>query len=199
LLGDSVKDLRRARLKAIQKAWNSWDVVGSKVRQTRWALVQLFARLAYQSQEDPSIDHAEISRVVTWLTAQPIPSKHSIKDFLTDEELNEVVNCCLKDIEQGLLYTQNVPDLLRASTLEGAEGSAALVVNWGAALMVLLMTFTGLRPQSVKRLQVNDWMRLFPKVSAVAWQHDKKHESNIVTIPLLLSRFWPVRRDWLLF
>jgi hypothetical protein len=54
--------------------------------------------------------------------------------------------------------------------------------------MVLLMTFTGLRPQSVKRLKVNEWMQLFPKVNVLAWRHDKKGEANIVAIPALLAR-----------
>lgn len=188
LLGAAVPDLRTAQLKAIQAAWNSCDIGGSQLRQTRWALARLFTCLSHEAQEDTSIDHAEVSRIITWLAAQTIPSKRSAKDFLTEEELNTVINCCLKDIEEGIVYTQGKPHLLRASTLEGNEESAVPVVNWAIALIVLLMTLTGLRPQSVKRLKISDWMQLFPHVTAVAWQHDKKKESNIVAIPLLLAR-----------
>jgi integrase len=189
LLGEAVPDLRTAKLEAVQRSWNSFVANDSKLRQTRWALVQLFSHLRYLEPNNTSGEHSEASRIILWLGSQAVvKTGRAEKDFLNEEELNTLVSCCLEDIEAGMLFLKSTPSLLDASTRRQDSNSAMAVIHWGHALLVLLMAFTGLRPQSIRRLKVNEWMQLLPKVSAISWQHGKKHEANIVAIPVLLAR-----------
>lgn len=189
LLGEAIPDVREAILETTQIAWNKYSAGKSKKNNARSALIKILACLLEKAEIDKSINSGEVSRIITWLVAQSsTPDETPTTDFLSEEELDQVITCCLVDIGAGVKFMESSPDLLRASIIDGNDGSAAPVARWGLALMILLMVFTGLRPGSVTRLKVNEWMQILPKVTALTWQHDKKNEANVVAIPVLLAR-----------
>ncbi len=71
---------------------------------------------------------------------------------------------------------KGAPDLLRLSNRERPEestDSVRIVIYWAVALMILIMTCTGLRRQSVLSLEIHDWMELRQGLFGLVWRHWK--------------------------
>lgn len=186
LLGSEVSDIRVANLEAVQRAWAAGvGRLKSNEYALRAALVRLFSSLLTLADENPDINRIEILKIVLWLCARvKLPQRHSTKEFLTAAELDALLTCCVRDIEAGFEFLSTYPQLLYLSTTKQAAHHAQPVVYLSTALMILLMAIAGLRPGSVKDLEVTDSRRIRPRLGALVWRHPKKREENIVLTPV---------------
>src|SRR5260370_31473537 len=116
------------------------------------------------------------------------PIDRSNAEFLSEEELNEILTCCLVDIKAGSAFTENRPDLPKLSSRQSSEDGATCVVQWTVALMILLMAFTGLRRQSVLLLEVEDWVEIRAGLFVLAWHHSKKSEAHLAVLPAAIGQ-----------
>jgi integrase len=189
LLGSEVKDIRSSTLEAVQRAWAAGEgKVKSNEYALRAALVHLFSSLLALADEDPAINRSEMLKIVLWLCAKVKISKpHSKKNFLTASELDALLTCCVRDIESGFEFLSTNPQLLNLSTTKQAALNAQHVIHLSSALMILLMAITGIRPGSVKNLEVRDSMRIRPQLGALVWRHPKKREEHIALTPISVA------------
>jgi integrase len=198
ILCEEVPNVRLATLERVQRAWTAYSarrVKGRKGRRrsqnskVKWALVKLFSKLFILSTEDSSINRDEMLRSAAWLQSQAKVSRsRPNKKFLTEEQLNTVLICCLHDIEAGFHFLSSKPDLLHLSTYQVVGTNASPVISMATTLMILIMAFTGLRPSSVLKLELIDSMSLRSALSAFIWRHQKKREENIVITPAFINR-----------
>src|ERR1051325_2416093 len=184
LLGSEIPNVREATLEQVQRAWINYKVKPIKLEKARAALKRIFTRLYNLSFEAPGVNGEEMLRISCWLYSSVIARRNSPKDdYLSEEEMNEVITGCLTDIKAGLDFTKGEVDLLMLSTLRRANENASVVVEWASALMLLLMLFTGLRRQSIINLKVNDWEEIRPGLFALVWSHGKKREEKVAVLP----------------
>jgi integrase len=195
LLASDVKDIYVADVEAVQRAWVKGEgKLKSNAYDLRTVLVRLFSSLIGLADENPAINRNEMLKIVLWLCAKvKITQPRSKKDFLMASDLDALLTCCVRDIESGFEFLSANRQLLNLSTIKQTALNAQPVIHLSSALMILLMAITGLRPGSVKNLEVRDSMRIRPRLSALVWRHPKKKEENIaltpVTIAILLEQY----------
>ncbi len=184
VLGTALPDLRFASLEALQRAWLRYDGVLSQRRGARRALLRLVeALIASRKGTDNSADK-ELLRIAAWLgSVVTVPTSKPGEGFLSEDALTALLQGCLAEIKSGIAFTEDEPNLAIMSTLPEVRDSAAPVVNWAVALMVVLMAFTGLRRQSVVLLTIHDWIQIRPGLFAVVWRHGKKREEKLAVLP----------------
>lgn len=194
LLGDEVPDVRKATLERVQRAWLTFKGNPYKVKRVLAALRRLFTCLCNHTTEVSGIDRNEMLLISCWLYTSVSVGRISPKDdFLSEKEMNETITGCLIDIKAGLDFTEMEVDLLSLSAQPGAKENAAVVVEWGWSLMLLLMLFTGLRRESVANLKIGDWSEIRPGLFALIWSHGKKREEKVsilaTSVALLLNQY----------
>lgn len=188
LLGTKVSDVRSARLVDVQHAWRHY---ANKLRwkfYLRWALQRIFIALVACAESDQTIDRKEMLKVCTWIQEIRVSISEADDDHLSTGEADAVVDGCLADIKTAIEFVNTIPEWQSMSASSRGAFNASLVVQWGVALMILLMSFTGLRRGSVLRLKVGDWLELHPEVYAIAWKHEKKREEKISLLPDILAK-----------
>jgi hypothetical protein len=85
---------------------------------------------------------------------------------------------------------RTTPDLLSLSGRDRPQErteSVRAVIYWAVALMILIMTCTGLRRQSILSLEVEDWMELRSGVCGLIWRHWKKGEEHLAVISPMIT------------
>lgn len=194
LLGSEVPDVREATLARVQVAWLKYEGRPIKLMIIHAALKRIFTHLCLPEMEEFGINVKEMLHISAWLyTSAMVRPASPNQDFLSDAEMNAVLTGCLADIKAGLDFTESEPDLLSLSTRPSNGDSAAPVVRWTASLMLLLMLFVGLRPQSVINLRIGDWSELRPGLFALIWFHGKKREEKIAilatSVALLINQY----------
>lgn len=194
LLGDEIPDVRKATLERVQRAWLKYKGKQSRVKRVLAALIRIFTHLYNLSTEVSGIDRNEMLLISCWLYTSVSVGRISRKDdFLSEKEMNETITGCLIDIKAGLDFTETEVDLLSLSAQPGAKENAAVVVEWGWSLMLLLMLFTGLRRESVANLKIGDWSEIRPGLFALIWSHGKKREEKVLvlatSVALLLDQY----------
>ena len=189
LLGDAVPDIRAMTLAAFQQVWFRSQASTLMRGRMRTMLVRMLEALIAQSNVDTAPHLQEYARVIHWLQVIPLGEAASDKTYLSEEEFDKVIDCCLEDIIQGLAYMEHAAPA-------GAEGTADLhprraepILHWGTGLIVLVMAFTGLRRQSVVRLTVGDIAQIGPQVFALTWKHGKPGKQRIAVIPALIAEY----------
>ena len=188
-LGTSIPDVRSASLETLQRAWVSYEGKGVPRVRARTGLLSIFEALLKLSAIDPALDGQELQSMVNWLrTMLVFPHEQSNGEFFSEDELNEILTCCLADIKAGIAFTENRPDLTKLSTRQNSEDGATCVVQWTVALMILLMAFTGLRRQSVLLLEVEDWVEIRAGLFVLAWHHSKKSEAHLAVLPAAIGQ-----------
>lgn len=184
LLGTEIPNLHLASLEGLQRAWVQFDGPPSARKGARIALLQLIETLYSRAESNCNANTVELLRIATWLGMfGAIPKQKPGEIFLSEDELTKLLQGCLADIQNGIAFTKDDPDLLRMSTNPKAEVNAAPVVQWGVALMVLVMAFTGLRRQSVLLLETHDWIQIRAGLFALVWRHGKKREESLAILP----------------
>jgi integrase len=189
VLGDEVSDVRRATLEAVQRAWMSFNGTQGLRAMVRTPLAMTFEALMRLAEQDDAIEGREMLRIFAWLSDDvTIGSSKPGEEFLSENEVNAVIRDCLSDIIAGIAYTDANPDLLAISLHPLARENAAVVVQWGTALMLLIMVFTGLRRESVLGLKTDDWAEVRSGLYVLAWRHNKKVEEHVAVLPALLGQ-----------
>lgn len=189
IFGQDVPDVRRATLETVQRAWLKFDGTQAIRSIARISLMLIFEALMRLAEEDKAIDATGVLRILTWLRDDIVIGHTRLgEEFLSESELNAVIQSCLADILAGIAYTDTNPDLLVAKLYPTAPNNAKAVVHWGTALMILIMAFTGLRRESILRLKITDWTEIHPDLYLLAWRHNKKVEENATVLPTLLTR-----------
>lgn len=189
LLGKEVPDVRSATAHTIQRAWHRYGGTRNQIAGARAAFVKTFTTLFELTKSDSTLNSNELSTILNWLnTGIKLQPLRTDKQFLSEDELDSLLHCCLSDIKVGIDFTSDDPNLKAMSTLPRSSVNAAPVVNWATALMIMIMAFTGLRGRSVMLLRVNDWLQIRPSLAAIAWGHPKKREENIAVTPTLIAR-----------
>jgi len=189
ILGDEVPDVRRATLEAVQRAWMRFNGGQGPRAQARLALTSIFEALMRLAEQDDAIEGTEMLRIFAWLSDDlTIGRSEPGEEFLSKNEVNAVIRGCLTDIIAGIAYTETNPDLLTVSLHPKARENAAVVPQWGTALMLLIMAFTGLRRESVLGLKSDDWAEVRSGLYVLAWRHNKKVEEHVAVLPALLGQ-----------
>lgn len=192
-LGKQVPDVHQACLEDVQRAWVRYDGSPPQRRKARWALEQLFRRLARDAGADTDADADEFRRIVRWLGAARTSRHVSKQEFLSADELKAVYHGCMADVQAGVAYASACPDLLQFSTSVTTSQSAEAIVLWGDALCILLFAFTALRPASVLGIEKGDWGRVRAGLYALKWAHPKKREEGVAVLyeglALLLDQY----------
>jgi hypothetical protein len=188
LLGTKVSDVRSASLVDVQHAWRHYANKSRWKLHLRWALQRIFIALVACAESDQTIDRKEMLKVCTWIQEISVSISEADDDHLSTGEADDVVDGCLADIKTAIEFVNTIPEWQSMSALSRGAFNASVVVQWGVALMILLMSFTGLRRGSVLRLKVGDWLELRPEVYAIAWKHDKKKEEKISLLPDILAK-----------
>lgn len=193
VLGTEVPEVHSATLEAVQRAWISYGGTRHNYSDARAALVRIFISLHSLAEGDPSIDRQEMLKISAWLkTMAKLPRKDSGGDFLSENELSQVITACLLDIKAGMEFVKTCPDLLTMGTRATQPLNATPVISWAIALTVLVMVFTGMRRASVVGLRLNDWMQIRSELFAIAWQHSKNGEESLAVTPALITRLLDV-------
>lgn len=188
LLGDTVLDCRTASLDGIQRAWVRYKGSPGQKKRARSALTRLFRSLVDTTREGNEIASREMVKISSWLeTMTSLPHELADESFLSEAELDELIEACLTDILAGTEFANGRSDLLQLTTLPRAEVTAHPVVQWSVALVILVIGFTGLRRQSVLGLKVDDLARIREDLYALAWRHGKKSEENVAVFPAALA------------
>lgn len=194
LLAGEVCDVRKATLECVQRAWLKYDSNPSNRELARAALKKIFTHLCNPETGASGVDVKEMLLISGWLyTSVTVASNSPEQDFLSDAEMNAVIEGCLSDIKAGLDFTESEPDLLGLFTRPRVGDNAVPVVQWASSLMILMMLFVGLRAQSVVNLKVGDWEELRPGLFALIWSHSKKREEKVAilvtSVALLLDQY----------
>jgi len=183
LLGNEVPDVREATLERVQRAWVKYDGKPRRREAACFALRRIFTHLYSLSTEVTGVDGKEMLLISSWLyTSASVRLDGPDESFLSEKEMDAVIACCLLDIKAGLDFTEGDVDLLNLSTRRAARDNAVAVVEWASALMILLMLFTGLRPESVSNLNVGDLTELRPGLFLLVWSHGKKREEKVAVL-----------------
>ncbi len=189
VLGTGIPDVRSATLEALQRAWVCYEGASNARVRARRALLQLFEALLQRSVTESALDSQELLSIVNWLgTMLVLPHPPSHGEFLSEDEVNSILVSCLTDIKAGMAFTENGPDLTKLSTRQKSTDSAACIVHWAVALMIVLMAFTGLRRQSILLLEVDDWAEIRAGLFALAWRHPKKSEEHLAVLPATIGQ-----------
>lgn len=189
VLGIEVPDARQATRETVQRAWTKFN--GSKGPRTlvRSCLALIFEALIRISDSDSTINGREMFSILIWLRNDVVIGRAPLgEEFLSEIEVNAVIQCCLADINAGIAYTNTNFDLLAMSLNSWVRENASLVICWGTALMILIMIFTGLRRESVFRVKINDWAEVHTDLYLLAWRHNKKVEENVTVLPTILAQ-----------
>ena len=197
LLGSEVPNVRAATLERVQRAWLNYDAKPSNLKRVLGALRRIFTSLCDPASEVSGTDGKEMLLISCWLyTSVSIRRRNLSDDFLSEKEMDQAITGCLVDIKAGLDFTETDVDLLSLSTRPRANINSAAVVDWGGALMLLLMLFTGLRRESVVNLKIGDWAEIRPGLFGIIWSHGKKREEKVsiltTSVALILNQY--VRR-----
>lgn len=189
LLGSEVPDIKFATLEAVQRAWATFPHKKSASKM-KWALTKIFLGLYVCAEQNPPFaSRSDVLKIISWLSGSvKTPAPKSSKDFLNERELHDVIIACLRDIEAGFEYLASKPDLLTISPSRNVAINASPVANLTTALIILIMTFTGLRRGSVMRLEVNSAFSIRPDLNAFIWSHPKIQEEKIVITPDMIAR-----------
>lgn len=188
ILGAEVPDVRLASLESVQRAWVRYSGTHGQRVHIRTVMFRLFTTLTLMGKDDATINVREMVRIAAWSGAMNLGGTKRGEGFLSEAEFNAVADACLKDIKHGIEFTESNTDLLSLSTHWFNRDSATVVINWGVALMTLIMLFTGLRRESLLRLKVGDWAEICPGLFVLAWRHSKKKEENLVIVPASVIR-----------
>ena len=188
LLGAEIPEIHSASLEAVQQAWVRYMGTHAQRKKARIALLQMVKALIGQCKDGSNQDPTEMIRIAAWLgILVNIPSRSPGEEFLSEEELTSVLQACLSDIQAGIAFTQDSPNLSEMSTSSSAQEPAGPVLHWAIALVILVMAFTGLRRQSVLTIELDDWMQIRHEVFALLWHHGKKREENLVVLPAIIA------------
>lgn len=189
MLGDDVPDIRRATLETTQRAWMKFNGTHGLRTKVRVSLALIFETLMRLAEQENAIDGKEMLRIFTWLRDDITVGRTSLgEDFLSEKELDAVIEGCLIDIAAGIAYTDTGPDFLSVNLRPGARENANAVVFWSTALMILIMAFTGLRRESILDIKIDDWMEIHKDLYVLAWHHNKKVEENAAVLPAALAQ-----------
>lgn len=183
LLSKEVPDIRTASLEAVQRAWHLYDKPLGNKRFALYALKSLFINLVNSIGDNKSSFRKEYFRIAVWLClSAKIQNKPSDGDFLSVDEMEKVIICCMNDINNGISFIKAHPEWTEMSTSSLSKINASAVSKWTTALAILLMLFTGLRPQSVKEIKIGDWVEILPRIFALAWHHDRCLHEDVVAV-----------------
>ena len=191
VLGKGIPDVCHTSLERIQRAWIQYSDSYANRRHARYALQRLFEARLVQVKEDDQAEWSELIRIIGWLRdSVSIHLNEPDAAFLSEEELNCVLTACFADIQAGQAYCTR-HDLLNEPSHEHllSDEGVRLVVSWAVALMILLMSYTGLRRQSVVSIKTGDWRELRPGLMELLWRHGKKGEQGIVLLPPRITNF----------
>jgi integrase len=187
LFGETIPDIGIMTLEAIQQAWFRFEASVSRRRQVRALLERMFERLLMQETLDAHESRQEYARVLHWLQTIRLKQPASEKAYLSESEFDVVLDACLEDIMQGLVYMRQAGSVVGQTTTAIHAEQAEPVLHWGIALSILVMAFTGLRRQSVVRLTTEDIAQIGPQAFALAWRHGKPNKQRIAIIPALVA------------
>lgn len=190
VLGTNVPNINNATLEAVQYAWTKYKfkVMASGQKLIRQALIKLFSSLVDSSADTSAINKVEMLRIVCWLNTIKLSQNKPDEYFLSQEEMEKVINGCLVDIVQGLAFINDHPDWINMTTLRYAKLNASPVVDWTIALIILLMSVTGLRFQSLVEIELGKWVQIYPDVFALAYRHGKVKDEKVVAVPGLVIK-----------
>lgn len=189
LLGDVIPDIRALTLAALQQAWSRLEASIQMRRMIRTTLVRMLVTLITQSTAETGQYAQEYAQVIQWLQPIRLSEPASDKTYLSEEEFDKVINCCLEDIIQGLAYIQHWESIGGQETADLHTHLAEPMWHWGIGLIILVMAFTGLRRQSIARLTVEDIAQIGPQVFALTWRHGKPSKQRIAVIPALVAEY----------
>ena len=189
LLGDTIPDIRTITLAAFQQVWFRSQASKLMRRHIRTMLVRMLNALIAQSDSEAAPHVQEYARVIQWLQMINLGVMASDKTYLSEEEFDKVIDCCLEDIIQGLAYMEHAVPEDGNETADLHPRHAEPVLHWCTGLIILVMAFTGLRRQSIVRLTVEDIAQIGPQVFALTWKHGKPGKQCIAVIPALIAEY----------
>lgn len=192
LLGEHVPDIHLATLEDVQRAWAAYTGTLVLRRRARMGLRHVFGALLAAIESTQEMKRNDLYRITGWLQDFiSFPHDEPASDFLSEEEMNTMLAYCITDIQAGMEYMSTSPDLRLLSGRDRPqkqEESARLVIYWAVALMILVMSCTGLRRQSILLLEVGDWMELRPGMFGVIWHHWKKGEEHLAVLSPIIAQ-----------
>lgn len=189
LLGNTVPDIHSLTLAQLQQVWSRSEASIQVRRHARTMLVRLLDALIITSTADMVLQVQEYALARQWLQMISFRESAADKTYLSEEEFDHVLDCCLKDIMHGMAYVQHAGSADRQVFADFHVRQTEPVMYWGTGLIMLIMAFTGLRRQSIARLSVDDIAPIGPQAFALAWQHGKPGKQRIAVIPALVAEY----------
>lgn len=187
LLGETVPDIRALTLEALQQVWLRSKASEQMRKQGRTMLVRMLETLIAQGTAETLQQTNEYIRAIQWLEMIHLKEPASTKAYLSETEFDALLDMCLEDILRGLAYAQHEESSGQPVTAGMCTREKEAVFHWGISLFILVMAFTGLRRQSIVRLEVSDLAKLGPDAFALAWRHGKPAKQRIAVIPALIA------------
>lgn len=187
VLGAAIPDVNQLSLAALQTSWFHARLTGSRRRRARAGLLGVCDLLVARSVNSGS-SAVEFARCAEWLEGLAIGEHSATRTALSAEESDTLVSRCVAVIDAGRERFAAGPDLLGASTNPRAANSAADIVDWGLALVLLVGRFTGLRAESIADLRVDELAEIGHDTFSVIWRHGKKAEERLAIVPAPLAR-----------
>ena len=189
LLGDAVPDIRSLTLAQLQQAWSRWEASIQVRRHARTMLVRLLDSLISKSTAEMVRQVQEYALARQWLQMIRFRDSAADKTYLSEEEFDQVLDGCLKDIMLGMTYVQQAGSADGQVCADLHVRQTEPVLYWGTGLIVLIMAFTGLRRQSIARLSIDDIAPIGPQAFALAWGHGKPGKQRIAVIPAVVAEY----------
>jgi integrase len=187
LLGETIPDVRTLTLEALQQVWLRSEASEQMRKQGRTMLVRMLETLIAQGTIETVQQTNEYVRAIQWLEMIHLKEPASTKAYLSEAEFDALLDGCLEDTLRGLAYIQREDSSNQLVTAGMCTQEREAVLHWGIALFILVMAFTGLRRQSIVRLEVSDLAKLGSDAFALAWRHGKPAKQRIAVIPALIA------------
>lgn len=189
ILGDVVPDIRALTLAALQQAWIRSEASVIVRQGARTMLMRMLEALITQSAADGAQNLQGYAFALQWLRTLRLRESPPAKSYLSEEEFDHLIDCSLQDTLQGLAYMQRLQSASGQEVVDLHARYAEPVLNWGGGLIILIMAFTGLRRQSIVRLNVEDIAQIGPDVFALVWRHGKPGKQLVAVIPALVAEY----------
>jgi integrase len=189
LFGDTIPDIHTLTLATLQQAWAHSEASIQTLQRARTMLVRMLETLITQNTADTARNVQEYALGLHWLQTIRLNETASDKTYLSEEEFDKVINCCLEDIMQGLAYMQHSGSAGGQVTADFHTQHPEPMFHWGIGIIILIMAFTGLRRQSITRLTTEDIAQIGPQVFALTWRHGKPNKQRTAIIPALVAEY----------
>ena len=106
-------------------------------------LVRMLETLIAQGAAATFQQTNEYVRAIQWLEMIHLKEPVSAKAYLSETEFDTLLDGCLEDIVQGLVYVQRAEKSNQSITTGMCTQEMEAVFHWGIALIILIMAFTG--------------------------------------------------------